>query len=516
MIRKVLVGLLVVTTSTWGKSIREYEHHLQRAIENANKLLQNVKDPQDVQHTFNNKYDLAEWYSSVALGGIANTMKMLGVEKSDLLAAKALSDSGLQVSLEYEHHLNVQFEKKVERYPVGIIGNLVGEAVREHDYLWKVSASMKISVTTPAEPSNTKTLFEFKSDMQIKTRTEGKPFKGKSILTAIPLSWFLDELSPMGSGLSFNFVVDRSDKNCHTPLNNKQVIQFLYDLECFQSKVQLIRSDAELLIQTEARFSDRYNFDYRGGIMSCDDAVPVVSLVKEVDSSENSSKFSCLDSQDVTVLYNHERECLSKSVDLILDQPVAAKLCTSDCVRIAVAFGHLDALSLGTQAALRWIEMGIRNQLKSAISEDITPQQFQEYMSYHQEELFKDQYKMKKFDSIIRRPRHYPEGTISLPAHVMSKTLTNSSSLLSFKGIDLQLKGTLNLHSWVTYAFRHETTPVKFDARSRQFSGFILLVGTLAAGMCFLLVFVSNLIEVLFLCRPKLNKTITFRKYIHP
>ena len=39
---------------------------------------------------------------------------------------------------------------------------------------------------------------------------------------------------------------------------------------------------------------------------------------------------------------------------------------------------------------------------------------FAEYMDYHHRQLFNEKYRPKGFCHAIRRPQHYPEGTLSL------------------------------------------------------------------------------------------------------
>eukprot|EP01060_Flectonema_neradi_P006586 TRINITY_DN1445_c0_g2_i4.p1 TRINITY_DN1445_c0_g2~~TRINITY_DN1445_c0_g2_i4.p1 ORF type:complete len:891 (+),score=195.21 TRINITY_DN1445_c0_g2_i4:43-2673(+) len=480
MIRTMITILMVIAgiTCTPAKKIRthEYGEMLRQGVQNAKDLLHNVKDPQEVEHSFNNKYDLAEWYSNVGLGAIANTLRTIGIQNTQLLEAKNLHDSGHKVTLEYEHNLGVQFDKKVERETV--------HGQKQWDYFWTLTADIEMKITTPADAPNSIPILKYTSKMQVITRMDAEPVRGAVVRQSIPLSWFLEQMASRENGINFQFRIDRSDKHCHTPLTNRDVGNFLSDLERFNSQVNTIRGDISNLMRVEAKFSDRYNFDFQSVVSYCDDAVPVVPLVKVVDQSKNES-FSCLEQNDVATLYNAERSCLSSSIDKIIEHSTPVKFCAGDCVKVGVVFEHLKAISQATRAAHVYIEEGIRRQLRSAIAEDITPQQFQEYMAYHQEDLFKKEYQMHPFNSIIRRPFHYPEGTLSLPTHVSTKSMPNSTSLLSFRGVDLELQGSLNLHSWVTYSFDQVAPPVTLSARSRQFSGFILLVGTLATGNTF-------------------------------
>ena len=68
----------------------------------------------------------------------------------------------------------------------------------------------------------------------------------------------------------------------------------------------------------------------------------------------------------------------------------------------------------GQGGALDAIEAMLRAQVVAAIGKVVGPADFGEYMDFHNRRLFKAAYRPRGFCFAVRRPEHYPEGTLSL------------------------------------------------------------------------------------------------------
>ena len=140
----------------------------------------------------------------------------------------------------------------------------------------------------------------------------------------------------------------------------------------------------------------------------------------------------------------------------------------------------------------------LSEQICSAIGKTVEPSDFAEYMDFHNAQLFRDGLKPRGFCHAIRRPGAYPEGTLSietvgsggkaLPIKCISAHRTSDGSAagaippIKFPlsaAADLTFYGDQYLHSFVQHKFaRSGSGKVQLAARARQFSSFVLLIGS--------------------------------------
>jgi hypothetical protein len=152
-----------------------------------------------------------------------------------------------------------------------------------------------------------------------------------------------------------------------------------------------------------------------------------------------------------------------------------------------VAQAHLDMVD--------YVENMLRKQLIAAIGKEIGPVDFSEYMRFHQRKLFKPEYQPKGFCYAIRRPEHYPEGTLSIEAKdsaamaqpidtcVNSSVATKPMFFFINAATKIDFMGDRHLHCAVLHQFSGQgAAEMSLVARARQFSSFILLVGSIQTG----------------------------------
>ncbi len=145
-----------------------------------------------------------------------------------------------------------------------------------------------------------------------------------------------------------------------------------------------------------------------------------------------------------------------------------------------------------------YIEDMLRSQLVAAIGKIVTPQDFGNYMRFHYRKLYLDEYAPQLFCYAVRRPNHYPEGTLSIeesngggtPDPIQTIVCGRPARDLMYFPINAATKvgfgGERYLHAWVSHQFSgHNTSPLSLVARARQFSSFILVVGRIAGASLF-------------------------------
>lgn len=159
---------------------------------------------------------------------------------------------------------------------------------------------------------------------------------------------------------------------------------------------------------------------------------------------------------------------------------------------------HLQDLGQQYIDSMDYLEHMLRQQLIAAIGKVIRPHDFDQFMSFHLKRLFNPQYTPKPFMYAIRRPNHYPDGLLSIevnederhdnklqPVETMVRHISGQGSPPIYVPINsatrLEITGDRYLHGWIQHRFssasRHDFQLV---ARARQFSSFLLMVGTMA------------------------------------
>ena len=145
-----------------------------------------------------------------------------------------------------------------------------------------------------------------------------------------------------------------------------------------------------------------------------------------------------------------------------------------------------------------YIEDMLRSQLIAAIGKIVTPQDFGNYMRFHYQKLYLEEYLPQLFCYAVRRPDHSPEGTLSIEESsggdvadpIQTVVCRRAARGLMYFPINAATKvgfgGERYLHAWVSHQFSgYSASSLSLVARARQFSSFILVVGRIAGADLF-------------------------------
>lgn len=155
---------------------------------------------------------------------------------------------------------------------------------------------------------------------------------------------------------------------------------------------------------------------------------------------------------------------------------------------------HAQKLMLEFLQTIQNIELMLKKQLVAAIGKEVGKADLDKFMRYHNENLFNPS--PQRFCYTIRRPEHYPDGILgieesnfvdgkevieSISTHVRQVTSTDPINVPLNAATTIALTGKKQLHGWLNQRFGDQfTSPsVRLNARARQFSSFVLLVGTM-------------------------------------
>jgi hypothetical protein len=163
---------------------------------------------------------------------------------------------------------------------------------------------------------------------------------------------------------------------------------------------------------------------------------------------------------------------------------------------------HALSVAQAFSDALDSIESMLRRQLLAAVGKELTPLDFANYMRFHFRKLYRQSFEPSLFSHAIRRPEHVPEGVVSIEATTPSQLAgQNAEPVLTIArkiGYSWPMKFALNaatnvtfageryLHAYVSQQFSGQGMPnLTLQARARQFSSFIVLLGSLSGADVF-------------------------------
>lgn len=172
------------------------------------------------------------------------------------------------------------------------------------------------------------------------------------------------------------------------------------------------------------------------------------------------------------------------------------KLITAAEAKMMVTLLHSMQISQHFFDGVNYIESMLRKQLVAAIGKEVSAVDFTNYMRFHYRKLFKMQYQPRPFCYAIRRPDHYPEGTLSIEAQLADGSLAEPifTSVRSVEPVQpmffpinaatkVTFTGDRFLHAYVAQQFAGQTgSSLNLVARARQFSSFLLLVGRIVSA----------------------------------
>jgi hypothetical protein len=171
------------------------------------------------------------------------------------------------------------------------------------------------------------------------------------------------------------------------------------------------------------------------------------------------------------------------------------KLLQADAAALCVALLQLKRVCQALSDAVQYVEELLRRQLVAAVGRELSALDFANYMRFHARKIFRAQYAPRAFSLAVRRPGMFPEGSVALdwqpsdgslsePVHTLCRQLPSFPLTLPLNASTrVIIGGERYAHALLQHQFSGDTGgSLSLSARARQFSGFLLLVGKLAAG----------------------------------
>lgn len=537
-----------------------FRSQVDSALTKVKTVLDNTRSPTyaaDVPHKYDDKYGLAEYLTNSAVAADLTVLELLGLSKDglDQLAKWAQKRSvTLRLKAETRCTYDREEKRKVEsstQYVTEVKSSIFGKAkITDKTYttiieqFWKYDFEYELFAFRGNKATSEEdrvVLRSRKGQIELKT-TNGKdssPYPKVHVQPSmdVNLTWMLNQLEDG----KLNFSIDRTANTCRTPRRNMQVGAALAWFGSFRSWCYSVDSyfrntlfpvattyseekalslssinDDEIFIpvlplfeegvlerannsrplrspraeksKDKASSSDSTTAALGGALVLASGAISAISTLTAVLPASDLVKF----------LAEQKRSILEKFSSFDRVFPTGSnKLITSAEANILALVDHAKQVSQYFSDGIEYIEHTLRKQLIAAIGKEVGPIDFANYMRFHQRKLYRTEYEPRPFSHAIRRPDHFPEGTLSIEAKQFNGTMAEPISTITrhipaaqatpmrfpiSAAADVVFGGDRYLHAWIQHQFEGNSgSSASLIARAHQFSSFILVVGRIAS-----------------------------------
>jgi hypothetical protein len=513
-----------------------------KALLHVRRILHISRNPhlaEDVEHSYGNKYDLANMLTNTAIiaqmnalgriGLTAEVLKSIDTSKPTTLRFQA-SDS---CSLLKEQTVSVHMPHSVKtKEDTNTAGDLWGSTKKStitqgvnkvKEFHWKVEVEWQICLFSGTDLEDKKVLHNRSSSAIIVSQSKTTPPVAKCTTHPsidLSLSWLLKMIDT--SALTAQFKIDTKNETTKTPLRNEDIentTDFMHRLATWTRKVSTFFQH-----HVERNILSRHNptgspppssaaqlRSLSSGAIFC----PIQPLLEEAETTKISEEqkeaeeepksslaFGCagddvedspmLTTKDMNKLLNEQIRTIQEAttaLQKIFPNKQMAKLVSVAEATIVLLCRHVEELGSQYQQSMGYIELMLTNQLITAIGKRVEAKDLDQFVKYHNTKLLDPP--PQPFCQAIRRPAHYPEGMLSIegdtgdgtmdPVHTIVRQVESSAPLQVplNAATTLELTGNIYLHGWVQHRFQSSHKSYQLTARARQFSSFILVVGTM-------------------------------------
>jgi hypothetical protein len=570
-----------IDTDTMTTEHHSLPYRVENAIEDVKRILDETRSPKffgDVDHSYEDKYALAEYVVNVGLASQLNGLEIsLGLDAKKLKQLMELSQQGKRsVTLRFvsqetcsflreeEVDLNRGAKIKTKILKGGVLHKssetkVVATAM---DYHWKLDTKYKFIAfigSDPAEASVALKSGEFGGEVvQRGVKKAPRPDKSEIAPIDVGITHMLQLLkfsaSDGGDGDSSfkcKFVIDREAKTCRTPLNNQDVEdvrqKVIENMRAWSAAVsgffliyarslphrletnptspgerldqEVLDTNSQIFIPVLPFFDSNSKSDEET-VRDDNDGLKKQGGDGLVHLSGESPCFKApvLTANDTASLLREHRRSLLGVKTSLKDKGTPIETLSGAEVFLCAAMKHFETLCEYIWEGVFSIEEALRNQLIAAVGKHIEAKDFAEYMRFHNRRLLRPEYAPTPFCFSVRRPDHYPEGTLSILSNNNSEGSNSDSdsvfdtlsrkiemneadrmqmplmSLPINAATNVQVGGDRYVHAILAHEFDNHrmrqyaspnSSPTQLVARARQFSCFMLVLGTVTGPNTF-------------------------------
>jgi hypothetical protein len=478
------------------------------ALAKVKTILDNTRTPQwaaDVPHEYEDKYLLAELLINSAIAAQLVVLDQLGLnDKHYTQVQEWAKNRSVTIRLKAEEHCKFirKAEREVESDTKHVTNSTLFGTSKSYtvtkitEWFWSFNVKYELVVFMGNEPEKGLVLQGRSGTVELKTSSEATPKPAHVVRPNIDLNilWLLQHIDDSHKA---KFSIDRLSKHTHTPRRNNAVesaLTFLRDAFRWANAVFSYINRDVWPVQA----------DHGTDLKAISDAAIFVPVLPLFEGQGKSKKEKEQEGEGRVVplaygsafLAEQKRSIAEKFKDLATVFTANDKLVSVAEAKISVLLMHLKSICQSASDGVDYIEQMLYKQLVAAIGKEVTPTDFTNYQRFHNRKLFRPEYQPRPFCYAIRRPDHYPEGTLTIEAQLDDGALADpiytsvcySPALRPMRfAIDAATQVSFNgdrfLHGWVSHQFAgYSGLKLNMIARARQFSSFILLVGAIASA----------------------------------
>eukprot|EP01094_Clydonella_sp_ATCC50884_P018414 TRINITY_DN3404_c0_g1_i2.p1 TRINITY_DN3404_c0_g1~~TRINITY_DN3404_c0_g1_i2.p1 ORF type:complete len:911 (+),score=440.16 TRINITY_DN3404_c0_g1_i2:171-2903(+) len=492
---------------------RRFRERVDAALAVVKKVLDNTRYPaypEDVQHQYDDKYKLVEFVTNTALAAQLTVLEVLGLSEENVKQMKEWAVDR-SVTLRFSSEERCEFVKETERKVEsdtehvreysGLGGKLkVKDKVvtKVTEYFWKFSLSWELCAYAGTALDQKVVLRGGSAEVPLMTTSKTPP--RPKVRVAEPreanIRWLLTSIS---DALTLTFGVDRAASTCLTPRRNADVrraLEYFAEFDGFAAHVGRFFREVFGVQQ-------KHELDL-SAVSTSGVFVPVVPFFEDLEQAEEAggdATAAVLSVSDLNAFLAHQQRSLEeKFAALATVLPSDTSIITAPVGCVVVAMEHAREVGDAHRECVDYVEEMLYKQLHAAIGKVLSPVDFAEYMRFHNRKLFRSEYQPHPFSYAIRRPHHSPEGVVAIESTceakpgavpltqpvVTSVHCSSAAAPMRFPinaSTDIEFTGDRYLHAWVSHQFSgHSGLTLALNARARQFSSYILMVGRITGA----------------------------------
>mmetsp|Transcript_15554 Transcript_15554/g.20454 ORF Transcript_15554/g.20454 Transcript_15554/m.20454 type:complete len:918 (-) Transcript_15554:164-2917(-) len=499
----------------------ELNNRFQKAQEAARKVLGDARQPvyiHEIPHKYQDKYTVVEEAASSFLfcaEYLLTKLSLNGSEDGISNFFQTEMQNEQRLTLRFEHDISFKFVENTTKEKNGKANvtevqeggkndvKTVKKSTHVKACIWDVNSDYRLFAYSGASPETNKLDF-YSSNTSDRVVTIASESPESLVRTPVPKEVDITELLKLNKMNPFS--INRTADDCHTPRRNEEIEKVLKSAEKLnQAFFNIRRSIFNTLALYEQHQSIAPN-DLLESI-AADVVIPILPFIEKTDG--DGAVFSPQDSLKMCLAFQKSVEkALERVNGLSFDGPktsVTKVIGIEQCILVLLSL-VFEGLYIAFCETVDHIEGQLRAQVVAAIGKHISSSHITEYMEYHNRKIFESAYKPNPFLYEVRRAGYSPEGSISIEYSERSHPVKFESnrgeggtiythsitrlpepsksvrfSLNASKTIELE--GQQYLHGYVAQSFCGDNRRnMQLVARARQFSTFVLMIGTIAEG----------------------------------
>lgn len=230
-------------------NIKQFHKKINDSIETIKKIIETNKSfqlPENVSHSYDDKFFLSEFVTNIALSSHLNTLSIIGFNDEIIEKMKIWKNENKKsITLRFNSEEKCYFlkEKKIEKQisrpiPTHMLSDRLLKLQNKEsayyelftyttiDYYWIFEFNYQIIVFPGNESSDAITISSKIGKTTVKTSYNQNPYPSSSVNSPIDcnITWLLNQLNKTNT---FNFSIDRNLSSCRTPKNNESIFNSL-------------------------------------------------------------------------------------------------------------------------------------------------------------------------------------------------------------------------------------------------------------------------------------------------